>query len=143
MDIAEVYRNDIWGNFVYLGDDQDLELLIGDVLVRLPDQPLLKAIDSCVFGSVGRSNQGLTLPANVLNGGEAESWLILLDDAMLASKQTEDIQSVIAHEIAHAYLGHDRVADAGDVSIELDACRQVREWGFQGSGADDLRHSSE
>lgn len=143
MEIVDVYRNDIWGNFVYLGNDEDMSLLIGDVLVRLPDEPLLKAIDHFVFASVGRSNQGLILPANILNGGEAESWLILLDDAMITSRQAEDVRSVIAHEIAHAYLRHDPLANAGDVSIELGASRLAREWGFQGSGTDELRHLRE
>lgn len=143
MKIADLYRKSIWDHIVYLGEDEELLALIGDAVRRLPDEALLLATERCVFVSVGRTAEGLTLPPYVLQHGEDGDnlhWLILLDDGMMNDKAADDVESVIAHELAHAVLGHDRMADDGDRSIELAAVRLAREWGFEGSGTDESRH---
>jgi len=74
------------------------------------------------------------------------SWKIMI---LLRSETPEnDIESVIAHEIAHAYLGHNEM-DEIEVEereieglmvpvniVEYEAYKQTLTWGFEGSGAD-------
>ena len=63
----------------------------------------------------------------------AARWIILLQGS-----PPQD-ESVIAHEIAHAYLGHDRLGISvglEPVAIETQACELTRSWGFEGLGTD-------
>ena len=60
-------------------------------------------------------------------------WLILLEENLTE----KDARSIIAHEIAHAWLGHNRLAADTDASVEIEAVRQVKQWGFTGLGADE------
>ncbi|TMB65067.1 MAG: hypothetical protein E6J43_12440 [Chloroflexi bacterium] len=142
MRIADIYRKDIWNQVAYLGEDNDLRSVIGDTIGRLPDDALLLAADRCVFVSVGRTVEGMTLPGDVLQRVDEDdpTWLILLDDRIMDTKEADDVESVIAHEIAHAFLGHNRMTDDGDRSVEIATCKLVREWGFEGSGTDESRH---
>ena len=63
----------------------------------------------------------------------APKWIVLLQGT------PSDDESILAHEIAHAYLGHDRLAiydgdEAGHA--EMAACELTKSWGFQGLGTD-------
>jgi hypothetical protein len=58
-------------------------------------------------------------------------WVILLDENI----PEEDRESAIAHEVAHARLGHDRLGEMPD-DCETQAANLVKEWGFTGKGAD-------
>lgn len=68
--------------------------------------------------------------------------LILLSEHIVDKYEREDIVSIIAHEIAHAYLGHanshslrsDEVHIADEMEVE--ACELARSWGFSGRGTD-------
>src|SRR4051794_24203993 len=82
-------------------------------LARLPVDVLEFALDQCAFASVGDGIRAQTLPP-------VGRWLILLGDG-------EQLEAVVAHEIAHAFLGHE--------SPNTDAQEQevrdlVRSWGF-------------
>ena len=59
-------------------------------------------------------------------------WIILLPGCLAA----DEAQSIIAHEIAHAFLGHDRLSICDFIDVETEACNLVRSWGFGGRGAD-------
>lgn len=73
---------------------------------RLPDDVLEFAIDKCAFFSLGGAGNGQCLPSRFIEGAE---WLLLIyDDA-------PDIETVIAHEVAHAYLGHS-ITDPADAA---------------------------
>jgi hypothetical protein len=100
------------------------------VLSRVPRDALEFAIHKCVFLSSGGKEIGLNgqcLPTRFI--GEAD-WLILIyDDA-------PDIETVIAHELAHAYLGHSLGEPMSDEETEAQAREQTRAWGFTGKGAD-------
>ena len=59
-------------------------------------------------------------------------WAIVLGD--------KEEESIVAHEIAHAHLGH-RTGGGGiraeeALRIETEACSQAKQWGFSGSGTE-------
>lgn len=58
-------------------------------------------------------------------------WIIVLTEEL----PTNDAHGIIAHEIAHAWLRHDRFADHPE-DCETKAANLTREWGFTGKGAD-------
>ena len=47
----------------------------------------------------------------------------------------EDIESIVAHEIAHAWFKHERPGPLPP-DCEIQAANQTRDWGFRGLGAD-------
>jgi predicted Zn-dependent protease len=80
-----------------------------------------------VFFSIGAGSNGQCLPSRFADGAE---WLILIDN------DAPDIETVIAHEVAHAYLGHSLADLLSEEETEKQAREQVRAWGFSGKGAD-------
>jgi len=81
-----------------------------------------------------------------INNLERKWRTIVLLDYKIASD--DDVNSIIAHEIAHAYLGHDQMT-LGEVEnrevngqsvpvlkLEYEAYELTRSWGFTGRGAD-------
>ena len=59
-------------------------------------------------------------------------WLILLHEKLPVDEEC----SIIAHEIAHAWLGHDKLSLNFPPSSEVDAAILTGSWGFTGRGAD-------
>lgn len=66
-------------------------------------------------------------------GSEAWHHLIIIDRHPLYGRDDEYIMEVMAHEIAHVYLGHGRQKDATGPRLCDEARKQVVEWGFPGS----------
>jgi hypothetical protein len=94
---------------------------------RLPDEVQRFAGETCAFVAVGDDIQAQTLQPNI------HKWLIIV-------RESENRESVIAHEIAHAFLGHTRGAEFPpdeESRIESEARTLVRAWGFTGKGADE------
>lgn len=145
----------------YHGDNDDIERLIFQVVSKLPEEVQDFAIRECVFISFGNTAAGrtisgeigyhpaLTSPQGVKfateNGRVADflqspMWLILLSEPLLIDQMSEqDAQSLIAHEIAHAWSKHDtRMGSSIDKAKEqeVQACDLALEWGFDGLGAD-------
>ena len=80
-----------------------------------------------MFVSAGGALNGQCLPTRFLSHVE---WFILIyDDA-------PDLETIIAHEVAHAYLGHSLDDPLSDEETEMQARELTREWGFTGKGAD-------
>jgi IrrE N-terminal-like domain len=114
----------------YFGEDLETHGALVRSLARLPAAVREFAIDECVFVSIGKSVRGLCRPTTMV--GEAR-WMIVLDERLAPSS----IETAVAHEVAHAYLGH----DLGDTSttheeVEAAARQLAREWGFRGFGAE-------
>lgn len=63
-------------------------------------------------------------------------WLILLDEKIAHNIEPENAQSIIAHEIVHAWLGHDRHSPDIPKDCEIQAATLTGQWGFQGLGSD-------
>ena len=94
------------------------------------------ALDRCTFTSVGHDIVGMTLPGRIgVHSAERRSrnvWIIVVLDQELG----EEFQTTIAHEIAHAWLGHDRCGELPD-DCEEQAAKLAKSWGFTGHGADE------
>ena len=118
----------------YYGDDPELHLWIRRTLIKLPVEVARFVIDRCSFASVGRVNFGLILPGrigvHVVERRSRNTWVIILSENLPASEE----ESVIAHEIAHAWLGHDRLAEMSN-DVEIEAANLTKKWGFSGRGA--------
>ncbi len=121
-------------NVFYGGENTEMQLWIQSTLTKLPEEVAVFAIDRCRFISIGWGVAGLTFPGRI-GVDDYESplnvWIIVLDDNI----SSEHVESVIAHEIAHAWLGHDRIGDIPD-DCEVVAANLTKEWGFTGHGAD-------
>lgn len=147
---------------LYYGDDAELEQLIIHVLAQLPEEVQEFVCDRCRFLSIGRTANaamvgGRMIFPHPLHFPEGIKWaieqgkiedlllnpplLILLSEQIVDKYGPEDVQSIIAHEVAHAILGHtprhlgmDEVNQA--VDIEVEACELASRWGFSGEGTD-------
>ncbi len=122
-------------------DDDQTQGVIVETITRLPRNVAEYAIEQCRFVSVGRANLGITLPGRLLQPNPQESkpeprWLIVVEDRMPAKWA----HSVVAHEIAHAWLKHDRGSPDLPVDCEVQAATLTGEWGFTGRGADVAWH---
>lgn len=111
----------------YFGADPATREALVNALSRLPDDARRFAIDKLVFVSCGGGLNGQCLPSRFI--AEAD-WLVLIYD------RAQDLETVIAHEVAHAYLGHSIGDYMSDEETERQAREQVRAWGFSGKGAD-------
>jgi len=119
---------------MYHGEDAELQSRIVKVLAQLPDEVVAFVLGRCTFLSTGRVTSGMVLPGRLgLHPTEKRSrnfWLILLDENIA----TDD--SVIAHEIAHAWLRHDKLSADDQETWEKDAAILTKSWGFEGRGSD-------
>lgn len=123
-------------DLMYLGEDVRTEHVIAETLVRLPDTVRAFALERCVFLSVGWAASGLTFPGGI--GVDPETrrsrnvWLIVLEE----QAPRDALASVVAHEVAHAWLRHDRLSDELPEDHEVKAAELARRWGFTGRPAD-------
>lgn len=119
----------------YLGESEFTRAHIANAVSRLPGDVQDFACERCRFVSVGEGAMGITLPGSIgVNAHEKRSrnmWIIVLDDRI----PVEELDGVVAHEIAHAWLGHNRCEEV-TVDDEVAAATLTREWGFTGRGAD-------
>jgi hypothetical protein len=106
-------------NLAFYGEDAETRSSIIRVLYQLPEDVVIFALDRCSFVSVGKAASGMVLPGKIgVHSQKKRSrncWLIILDE-----RSTDD-ESVIAHEIAHAWLGHDRISAYDTETWEIDA----------------------
>lgn len=119
----------------YHGESDEIRRFLALVLLRLPERIREFAIERCAVLSVGHNAYGITWPARIAKKwrvGINRRWLILLTENLPPG----DEESIIAHEIAHAYLGHDRGSPDLPQDCEEQACNLVAKWGFSGKGAD-------
>lgn len=103
-------------------------------IMRLPRDVMQFALDRCCFISLGRGVQGITLPGRIGTdeaGRDENTWIIVLSDDLAF----HEAESTVAHEIAHAFLGHDRLDDMPE-DCEVQASTLAQSWGFTGRGAD-------
>ena len=65
----------------------------------------------------------------------AAMWLVLLDER-IADEGEDEAMGVIAHEIAHVWLKHNRLEDTSAPECEIEAANLTKTWGFNGRGAE-------
>ena len=133
MDISNVRK--LTEEIGYYGERPETLLRIAQTIAALPDDVAIFALRQMVFASVGAGVMGMTLPGRIgLAGGSRafkNRWIVILDDAM----PDNEFPTTIAHEIAHAWLKHDRLGEMPP-NCEREAAEQARSWGFKGLGAD-------
>jgi hypothetical protein len=104
--------------------DGRVERAINEVLSVIPEAVAKFALTRCTFVVLGRTCSGFSLAPR------PNRWLVVVGDFV----DEWDIHSIVAHEIAHAWLRHDGRGDT--VGDEQAACKLVMAWGISGSGAD-------
>jgi hypothetical protein len=109
-----------------VGGNEDLEQVIYETVLRLPDDVRTFACDTVVFLSspYGHSFRGVDW---------ADKWLIILPPDL----PDADATGVVAHQIAHAWRGHGEAHHGYGYTAqeEREACVLARAWGFSGRGA--------
>ena len=100
---------DVAYHIAYYGESPNTHRLIVETVVRLSEEVATFVYDRCCFVSVGDGAYGLILPGRVgvhpIEKRSRNMWIIVLEDNMSA----QDAQSIIAHEIACAWLEHNRL----------------------------------
>lgn len=114
---------------VLASDDDNIRGAYAHVLVRLPPKIRHFALERIIILTIGRTAQGICWPASILDR-RRRKWLIVMDENF-----DGDLESAIAHEIAHAWLGHNHLMIVGN-TCEADADGLAVEWGFSKSYPD-------
>jgi hypothetical protein len=108
----------------WVGENEHMEHIIYEAVMRLPDHVRAFVFDHVIFLSAawGQAFRGRDW---------SDSWLV-----MLAPNLPEgDATGIVAHEIAHAWGGHGEGRGLYSADEEQEACAFVRSWGFTGRGA--------
>ena len=125
-----------WDSVAYYGDNPHTQRLIAQTITQLPDDVAEFALDRCRFLSVGVDCFAMTVSGRIashdLERRTRNMWLILLHEKLPVDEEL----SIIAHEIAHAWLGHDKLSLDFSPTSEVDAATLTATWGFTGRGAD-------
>jgi hypothetical protein len=114
--------DDVWRSLQSEWLPEDLRALICRTIVRLPASIAEFASRNCSFISLG--DDGQTFPASLFTHltqrGRTmrKHWVINLKSSLVENESKG--QYVIAHEIAHAWVGSEKHAD---IAVKL--------WGFQ------------
>lgn len=102
------------------GGDATQAKVIAETLERLPADVVKHVVGNVQF-AVRHQRSSWAMPA--------AGWVVFLNDEAFHDR------SIIAHEIAHTWLGHGAYADIEDlVKKEHEACATAAGWGFQGLG---------
>jgi predicted SprT family Zn-dependent metalloprotease len=105
--------------------DDEVRAIIEETQARLP-QAIQAVVDhECHFLVYRQGTHGLALHRDRL---QDKPWLLVIE----ASVDAADAHGVVAHEIAHAWLGH---RYGGSADEESAAPELAATWGFTGSGA--------
>jgi hypothetical protein len=111
----------------------DLRAVICKAIVRLPPEVQDFALNNCTYISYDTKIHGQALPASTFThltrrGRTMRNhFAILLNVSIVNSKS--DREYTVAHEIAHAWLGHPIMSD--DLTGEEQADAMVESWGFR------------
>ncbi len=110
--------------FLATGASEEFRAACARTLVRLPEDVRDFALERCCIFTLNRNTRAACWP-----GSRRKRWIIVANEGMRG-----DVESTIAHEIAHARLGH--VAPY-ELTNEAELPRNEREaddlivrWGF-------------
>lgn len=117
----------------YFGESADMQRLIARTVAKLPDDVMEFACSRCRFITV---SFGATYPGEIgldwVKRRSRNMWVIVLGEKL----PTKDAESIVAHEIAHAWLHHSILDYRGSgFEVEKEAAKLTQEWGFSGKGA--------
>jgi hypothetical protein len=111
-------------DLVYWGDDPETEAALVRVLAKIPEDVCALALRRCWFISVGGATHAHFIPAEHAQAVVGRAVIVMADG------QGRQLDSVIAHEVAHAMLGHGPATVKGYDEQEEEARRLAAEWGF-------------
>lgn len=119
---------------IYFGEDDDLKRSISEVFLRLPEDVRDYLLEECHVISAGKILFGTVWPTEILANGphNFKKWLIVFSENL--PEDMEYKHSIIAHEMAYAYLKHDRLSETLTREVEKEAFILTGEWGFNGIG---------
>lgn len=108
----------------WVGENEHMEHIIYEAVMRLPDDVRAFVFDHVIFLSAawGQAFRGRDW---------SDAWLVMLAPNLPA----EDATGIVAHEIAHAWRGHGEGRGGYSADEEQEACAVVQSWGFTGRGA--------
>jgi hypothetical protein len=113
----------------FFGEDHDTRSAVVSGLVRMPADVSEFALDRCIFTSIGKAAHGVYFP---IVAGMEGMWVVELDERL----ERDDLESVMAHEVAHIWLEHPQLGTPGEMdAAEVAAASLVKLWGFTGKGA--------
>lgn len=102
---------------------------------RVPEEVQTFAAERCAFLALPDGLDGAVWPGRIathFHGSDADAWIVLLDSPL-----PEDAgEAVVAHELAHAFLRHDKLGQGDAAEIERQAAELARAWGFTGYTTD-------
>jgi hypothetical protein len=128
---------EIADRLTYFGEGHETEQAIVSALVSVPAEVREFALDYCRFFSIGDGLLGPYVPGMVAldpaTGSTDGVWLVVLAEGL----EAEDAESIVAHELAHLWLGHEVGVESGRWNeTEEAACELTRSWGFTGKGSE-------
>jgi Zn-dependent protease with chaperone function len=117
---------------VLLTDDYNFRFYLRECLTRLPLADLKRIVyEKNVHLLVATQNSIVSADAILYDPGKGERVLVVFT-TNFSKCEPHEILYIIAHEFAHVFLSHhDKTIWKGQES-EIDADRQVIEWGFEG-----------
>lgn len=102
---------------------------------RVPEGVQTFATERCAFLGHPEGLDGAVWPGRIatdFDGSDEDTWIVLLDIPL----PDEVGEAVVAHELAHAYLRHDKLGQGDAIEIETEAAELAAEWGFTGRPTD-------
>lgn len=152
--MSDVTYEEMFSKAPYFGQDMVMRATLAQVLTRVPESVREFVLGKCVITSSVEPRFGgivwkAQVPKQALDSPH-EFWLIVLSELAwsagmdmvrrkglkeVAKSQNERWRHIIAHEIAHAYLGHDRMNPDLPEDTEAEADRLAARWGFANSDA--------
>lgn len=124
-----------WDKVKYAGTHYPTRLAVARTLARLPERDAQWALNCCVFASVGGEIAGyaLSLRPWADPGRRRPTNVIILSEP--AMEESADALYVVAHEIAHARLGHPERTpfSTPEEGTEEAADALAAKWGFRQS----------
>ena len=119
-------------DLAYFGQDPRIEQALVRVIAQLPEIVRDYTLERCRFVSVGEELNGVVLPGRIGRTSLNEpTWIVVLSERI----EDEDLDGIVAHEIAHAWFGHDRLGMPPE-DCETKAANLALAWGFTGTGTD-------
>jgi Zn-dependent peptidase ImmA (M78 family) len=101
---------------IYYDDDDSIRKSIAEAFIKLPEDVRDYILEECLIVSAGGDLYGTVWPSDIMknSSGNNRSWIIILSENM----PEDDKVSIIAHEMAHAYLKHDKLSETATAEVD-------------------------
>jgi hypothetical protein len=144
--------DELYEEVAYYGMEEAMHVAIAQTIAHLPREVQDFACGNLRFVSIGPDWRGFTWPAQIFSGPAWSApeapvvditapptekyWVIVLQASILDDASPEDTYSTIAHEIAHAWLGHECRITGRQTNDDKEraAASQAQQWGLAGIG---------